>query len=110
MITFRTHCSGGELFGVGARQAGYRHIDGFEIDAKIAAVARLNGFDVHTSDVCQVEYTTLPPADHFHTSPSCKRASRANTNQGLTPQINGNGVPCLLAQRIMESLRGVYAS
>ena len=27
---------------------------------------------------------------------------------GLTPQINGNGVPCLLARRIMESLRGCY--
>lgn len=84
MITFRTHCSGGELFGVGARQAGYYHIDGFEIDDTIAAVARLNGFDVHTADVCQVDYRTLAPADHLHTSPSCKRASRANTNQGET--------------------------
>lgn len=84
MITFRTHCSGGELFGIGARVAGFRHIDGFEIDDKIAAVARLNGFDVRTADVCQVEYAGLVPADHFHTSPSCKRASRANTNQGET--------------------------
>lgn len=84
MITLRTHCSGGELFGVGARQAGYTHIDGFEIDPKIAAVARLNGFNVHAADVCSVEYDALPPADHLHTSPSCKRASRANTNQGET--------------------------
>jgi site-specific DNA-cytosine methylase len=84
IATIRTHCSGGELFGVGARQAGYTHIDGFEIEAKIAAVARLNGFAVRTADVCQVDYSALPDADHLHTSPSCKRASRANTNQGET--------------------------
>lgn len=84
MITFRTHCSGGELFGVGARQAGFAHIDGFEIDPKIAAVARLNGFDVQATDVCDVDYASLVPVDHAHTSPSCKRASRANTNQGET--------------------------
>lgn len=84
MPTIRTHCSGGELFGVGARAAGFRHVEGFEIDPKIAAVARLNGFDVRAADVCQVDYTELAPVDHFHTSPSCKRASRANTLAGET--------------------------
>ena len=36
MRTLRTLCSGGELFGVGARAAGYTHVDGYEIDPKIA--------------------------------------------------------------------------
>ena len=45
----------GELFGVGAQQAGYTHTDGYEIDPKIAAVAQLNGFDVRVADVCAVE-------------------------------------------------------
>lgn len=84
MITFSTHCSGGELAGVGFRQAGAQHVDGFEINPKIAAVARLNGFNVHAMDVCAVDYAALVPVDHQHTSPSCKRASRANTNQGET--------------------------
>lgn len=84
MITFSTHCSGGDLAGVGFRQAGGTHVDGFEINPKIAAVARLNGFNVHAMDVCQVDYAALTPVDHWHSSPSCKRASRANTNQGET--------------------------
>jgi site-specific DNA-cytosine methylase len=78
MPTIRTLLSGGELFGVGARAAGYAHIDGFEIDGKIAAVARLNGFDVRTADICQVDYESLPDADHLHASPVCTRASSAN--------------------------------
>lgn len=86
MPTLRTHCSGGELFGIGARAAGYTHLDGFEINPKIAAVARANGFDVHTADVCGVDYASLPPSDHLHTSPSCKRASRANINAGETDE------------------------
>lgn len=80
--TFATLFSGGELFGVGAWQAGWRHVYGFEIDDSIASVARLNGFDVHTADVCAVDYTTLPAVDHLHASPSCKTASNANTNGG----------------------------
>ncbi len=84
MKTFRTLFSGGELFGCGARAAGWRHLDGCEIDPKIAAAARLNGFDVRVADVCQVDYGSLPPADHLHASPSCKHASQANTNGGET--------------------------
>lgn len=78
MKTIRTLLSGGELFGVGARQAGYVHIDGYEIDPKIAAVARLNGFDVRAADICHVDYESLPDADHLHASPVCTRASSAN--------------------------------
>lgn len=77
MKTLRTLFSGGELFGVGAGHAGYRHLDGYEISPTIAAVACLNGFDVRVADVCVVEYATLPPADHLHASPSCKNASQA---------------------------------
>ena len=55
MRTLRTLCSGGELFGVGARAAGYTHVDGYEIEPKIAAVARLNGFDVRAADVCALD-------------------------------------------------------
>lgn len=84
MRTFRTLCSGGELFGVGARAAGYTHLDGYEIDPQIAAVAQLNGFAVRVADVCEVDYTALAPADHLHASPSCKSASQANTNGGET--------------------------
>jgi DNA (cytosine-5)-methyltransferase 1 len=84
--TFRTLFSGGELFGAGARAAGWQHLDGYEIDERIAAVARLNGFDVRTIDVCQVDYDSLPPADHLHASPSCKHASQANTQAGETDE------------------------
>lgn len=77
MKTLRTLFSGGELFGVGAGHAGYRHLDGYEISPTIAAVACLNGFDVRVADVCAVEHATLPPADHLHASPSCKNASQA---------------------------------
>lgn len=78
MRTLRTLCSGGELFGIGARAAGYAHVEGYEIDPKIAAVAQRNGFDVRVADVCEVPYETLSPVDHLHISPSCKNASQAN--------------------------------
>jgi site-specific DNA-cytosine methylase len=84
--TFRTLCSGGELFGVGARAAGWRHVDGWEINPSIAAVACLNGFQVNVADVTAVDYGALPYADHLHASPSCKTASQANTNGGETPE------------------------
>lgn len=84
MRTFRTLCSGGELFGVGARAAGWAHVDGYEIDSTITAVARLNGFDVRAADVTRIDYATLRPVDHLHASPSCKTASQANTAGGET--------------------------
>ena len=88
MPTLRTLFSGGELFGVGARQAGYTHADGYELDPKIATVAQLNGFDVRVADVCAVDYAALPPVDHLHGSPSCKNASNANQ-----PGTDENGDP-----------------
>lgn len=86
MKTFRTLFSGGELFGCGARAAGWTHVDGYEIEPKIAAVARLNGFYVRVADVCKIDYSTLVPTDHLHASPSCKRASQANTQTGETEE------------------------
>ena len=88
MPALRTLFSGGELFGVGAQQAGYTHADGYELEPKIAAVAQLNGFDVRVADVCAVDYAALPAVDHLHASPSCKNASNANQ-----PGADDNGDP-----------------
>lgn len=84
MRTFRTLFSGGELFGVGAQAAGWRHLDGYEIRPDIAAVARRNGFDARAADVCEIDYESLMPVDHLHASPSCKNASLANVKAGET--------------------------
>ncbi len=77
-MKFATLFSGGDLFGLGARQAGLTHSFGVELDPKIAAVAQANGFDVHCEDVCFFK----PPrssVDIFllHASPPCQRASNA---------------------------------
>lgn len=83
MTTIGTLLSGGELVGVGARQAGVDHLWGFEIDDKIAQVARDNDFDVTTADVMALDPITLPVPDILHASPVCKRASGANQSAGL---------------------------
>lgn len=85
MPTLRTYCTGGDLFGVGAVQAGYRVVDGFEIDPKKAAVARRNGHHVHAADVTRLDQGLLGRVDHEHWSPSCKTASQANSDGGETP-------------------------
>lgn len=84
--TLRTYCTGGDLFGVGAALAGYRVVDGFEIDPKKAAIARRNGHNVHVADVTRLDQGTLTPVSHEHTSPSCKTASQANSDGGETPE------------------------
>lgn len=81
-LTFRTLCSGGELFGLGAVAAGFRHQAGYERDPRIAAVAERNGFDVYCADICDIDYTVLEAVDHLHASPSCTTASSANERQG----------------------------
>jgi len=86
MKTFATLFSGGELFGAGARQAGYRHLWGMEYDDKIASVARLNGFDVRTADVREVEFSLLERPDHLHVSPPCPNFSIAKTGGVETPE------------------------
>lgn len=85
MKTFGTIFSGGELFGIGAKQAGYEHVWGVEYDDKIASVARLNGFNVLTGSVLDIErWKDLPMVDHFHASPPCPNFSVAKTNGGET--------------------------
>jgi DNA (cytosine-5)-methyltransferase 1 len=78
MKTFATLFSGGELAGVGMRQAGLTHLWGIEIDDKIANVARANGFHTITADILTVDPHTLPVVDCLHASPVCTRASNAN--------------------------------
>ncbi len=75
---FATLFSGGELFGIGARQAGLEHSFGVEIDPKICAVAKDNGFNVHNADILCFKPTV--PKDLFllHASPPCQRASNAH--------------------------------
>lgn len=81
--TFGTYFSGGELFGMGAVAAGYAHAFGVEYDNDIADVARMNGFEITTADVRTIDPATLPTVTHFHASPSCVRASGANTSAEL---------------------------
>lgn len=87
MTTFSTMFSGGELFGLGAVNAGLSHLWGVEFRPDIAEVARLNGFEMLTADVCEVDYSTLRRPDHLHASPSCKNASIANSSA----EINEDG-------------------
>lgn len=100
MKTVGTLFSGGELFGVGARDAGYEHLFGVEYDDKIASVARLNGFNVYTGDVnnllpCGTNNMSLfdPETggteilyrpDHLHASPPCPNFSVAKTGGAET--------------------------
>lgn len=102
MPTFGTLFSGGELFGVGAEQAGWTHLWGIEKDDKIAEVARKNGFNVRTGSVTdlhpgakpvrgskfrmhnQVTGDVFERPDHLHLSPPCPSFSVAKTNGGET--------------------------
>lgn len=85
MKTVGTLFSGGELFGIGARNAGYEHIWGIEKEDKIAEVARQNGFWVQTGDVRHVEFSELRRPDHLHASPPCPNFSRAKQGAVETP-------------------------
>ncbi len=77
MKTTASLFTGGGLFDIGARQAGYRPIWGIELDDKIAAVARLNGLNVLTADVTIVNFADLEYPDHLHASPPCPNFSVA---------------------------------
>ena len=82
MKTFATLFSGGEGAGIGLQAAGLAHLWGVEYDARIAAVAQANGFDVRVADVRDVDFTAMPRADWLHASPPCTRASVANSGAG----------------------------
>ncbi len=77
--TILTLFSGGELAGVGAREAGFDHIGGVEYDPAIAEVAHANGFDLMVKDIRQVKPSQFDRPTLLHASPVCTRASQANT-------------------------------
>lgn len=82
-MTIATLFSGGEGVGLGARAAGLRHLWGIEVDDRIAAVARHNGFHVITADVRDVDPFSLEGPDVLHASPECKSASVATSGGEL---------------------------
>lgn len=84
MKTSASLFTGGGLWDVGAMMAGLTPVWGVEIRADIAAVAEksIPGLKVVVSDVAAVDYSALPKVDHLHASPSCKKASIANSDGG----------------------------
>lgn len=74
-MKFATLFSGGELFGVGARQAGLEYSFGVELNPKIAGIARVNGFNY-------------------------KLTGGVAVNQ----RVIGNGVPPLFAKQLCKHL------
>lgn len=76
--SFATMFSGGCIADVGIQAAGYQHLWGIEYDDAIASVARLNGFDVITANVLDVDPHKLETPYYLHASPVCTRASQAN--------------------------------
>jgi DNA (cytosine-5)-methyltransferase 1 len=71
--------TGGGLFDIGAIAAGYTPLWGIEWDDKIASVARMNGLNVITGDVRNIDITELQRPDHLHASPPCPNFSVAKT-------------------------------
>lgn len=103
MTTFATLFSGGELAAVGMRNAGLVHRWGIELDDAIAAVARMNGFNVITANILDIDPAALEPVDALHASPPCTRAS--NANQGA--ELNDDGtkeapLDIALAEKVAE--------
>lgn len=84
-MTYATLFSGGEGAGLGISAAGLRHAWGLELDDDVAAVARLNGFDVQTGDVVTADPAAFEPVDALHASPPCINASVAKTGGVETP-------------------------
>lgn len=103
MTTFATLFSGGELAGVGMRNAGLVHRWGIELDDAIATVARLNGFNIITADILDIDPAALEPVDALHASPPCTRASNANQSA----ELNDDGtkeaaLDIALAEKVAE--------
>jgi len=85
MKTLATLFTGGGLFDIGAKAAGYETIWGMEWDDKIATVARMNGLNVLTADVTKADFTAMPRPHHLHASPPCPNFSVAKANAEETP-------------------------
>jgi DNA (cytosine-5)-methyltransferase 1 len=80
--------SGFEGCGIGMKAAGINVLWGIELNDAIAQVARNNGFNVITADVCQIDPATLEPVDNLHFSPPCITASAANQSA----EVNEDGL------------------
>jgi DNA adenine methylase len=84
--TFATMFSGGGLFDMGAQAAGLTPLWAVERNPDIATVYRANHPTVHllVSDVCDVDYASLPVPGWLHASPVCTNASQAKqTGSGV---------------------------
>lgn len=84
MTSIATLLSGGELVGLGARQAGLDHLWGVEIDPAISTVARDNGFESVCANLLDLDPSALNRPDVLHASPECTTASVANQQAGET--------------------------
>jgi DNA (cytosine-5)-methyltransferase 1 len=84
--TFATMFSGGGLFDLGAQAAGLTPLWAVERNPDIATVYRANHPTAHllVSDVCDVDYESLPVPGWLHASPVCTNASQAKqTGSGV---------------------------
>jgi site-specific DNA-cytosine methylase len=77
MKTYGSLFTGGGLADMGAIAAGYQPIWGVEYIPKIADVARLNGLDVITANILDLDPRNFKCPDLFHASPPCPNFSVA---------------------------------
>ena len=101
--TASTH-TGGALFEIGAMMAGLKPTWGVEIRPDIAGVAERNipGLSVIRSDVALVDWSSLEPPYHFHSSPSCKNASNANSDGEEVDEDIASAMAICKALRILR--------
>ena len=107
MKTFATMFSGGALADVGLRAAGLRHAWGIELDARRAAVAQVNGFDVRVGDVLATDPTTLERVDWLHASPPCTSFSQANSEAAKRDGGRATELDLRLALSVAEYARAL---
>jgi DNA (cytosine-5)-methyltransferase 1 len=80
MTTGATLFTGFDGAGIGMQDAGIDLRWGIELEDKIAAVARMNGHNVITANILDVDPRTMERVDCLHASPPCTRASLANSS------------------------------
>lgn len=86
--TLVTLFSGGGLFDVGAKQAGYKPIYGIELVSEFAdAYGKNLGSHIECANVFSSDFDCLQHryVEHLHASPVCKNVSGANAYKGETP-------------------------
>lgn len=107
MRTFGSLFTGGDLFGIGARMAGYDSIWGNELDPKIAEVATANGSNgIVVGDVLKLSPRNFHRPDWFHASPVCTRASNANQSAELNDDgLRESPLDIAMAEKVAEFIR-----